>query len=161
MSGLAPETTYHYRAVASSPYGTATGEDHTFTTPAQPAGADTTAPVITGASITPKRFKAKRSATVRFTLSEPAALKLVVSRAAAGRKVKGRCRKPTRANRAKRRCTRWVARKTLTPAGVAGANAVRLPGARLKPGRHRVAITATDAAGNRSARVTLAFKIRR
>lgn len=154
-----PATTYHYRVVASSAYGTATGEDRTFTTPTPPL--DTTAPSISGASIKPKRFKAFMSATVRFTLSEAAALRLVVSKAAAGRRVKGRCRKPTRANRLKRRCTRWVVRKTLTQAGMQGANAVKLPGNGLKRGKHRLVVTATDAAGNRSAKVTLRFRIRR
>ena len=159
VTRLVPATTYHYRVVASSAYGTAMGEDRTFTTPTPPL--DTTAPSISGASIQPKRFKASKSATVRFTLSEAAALRLVVSKAAAGRKVRGRCGKPTRANRARRACTRWVKRKTLLPAGVAGANAIKLPGAKLKPGRHRVVITAADAVGNRSAKVTLRFKIRR
>jgi hypothetical protein len=54
-----------------------------------------------------------------------------------------------------------VKRSTLTPAGGQGANAVKIAGAKLKPGRHRVVISATDAAGNRSAKVTLRFKIRR
>jgi hypothetical protein len=36
LSGLQPVTTYHYRLVATSPAGTATSNDHTFTTPKIP-----------------------------------------------------------------------------------------------------------------------------
>jgi hypothetical protein len=73
---------------------------------------------------------------VRFSLSEPAAVTMRVQRRA-GR----RLRAVGRARRA---------------AGRAGANRVALP--RLKPGRYRVAVVATDAAGNRAVK-RLAFRV--
>lgn len=36
MTGLSPDTTYHFRLVASNPAGTRYGTDHTFTTPPLP-----------------------------------------------------------------------------------------------------------------------------
>jgi phosphodiesterase/alkaline phosphatase D-like protein len=39
LSGLDPETTYHFRLVATNAYGTVTGDDDTFTTTALPSGA--------------------------------------------------------------------------------------------------------------------------
>jgi hypothetical protein len=36
-TGLTPNTTYHYRLVAEHAYGSAAGEDRTFTTPAAPS----------------------------------------------------------------------------------------------------------------------------
>ena len=36
LTGLEPGTTYHYRLVATSPYGTTYGNDETFTTPGPP-----------------------------------------------------------------------------------------------------------------------------
>jgi streptogramin lyase len=40
LSGLAPNTTYHYRVKATSPHGTTTGEDKAFKTPAGVSGVD-------------------------------------------------------------------------------------------------------------------------
>jgi hypothetical protein len=37
VSGLNPETTYHFKAIASDAFGTSVGTDQTFTTPALPA----------------------------------------------------------------------------------------------------------------------------
>lgn len=42
LSGLSPGTTYHYRVVATNAFGTATSDDHVFTTSAdQPSGGPT------------------------------------------------------------------------------------------------------------------------
>ncbi|MGH8103737.1 MAG: InlB B-repeat-containing protein, partial [bacterium] len=64
LSGLLPNTTYHYRVVATNSNGTSTGQDRTFTTPSapnqpptvnltcqNPAGADCTPGVLTGDSV--------------------------------------------------------------------------------------------------------------
>ncbi len=165
LTGLTPATTYHYRVVAESPYGTATGEDGTFTTPAVPPPGigDTTAPALTAAAIRPKRFRARKGATLAFTLDEAATVRASARRRAAGRRVAGRCRKPTRGNRDERRCRRLVGAGARTLAATAGANATaikrRLGAKRLRPGRYVLALVATDAAGNRAAPVTLRFRV--
>ena len=58
LSGLAPSTTYHYRVVATNSYGTATGDDATFTT--------TAPPVITTLTVTAVS-RAGNTLTVAFT----------------------------------------------------------------------------------------------
>ena len=74
------------------------------------------------------------------------------------------CVKRTRRNRGSRRCTRYVrAGRTLTRTSKAGRNRVKFTGRigrrALKPGRYRLTIVATDAAGNRSRARRLNFRI--
>lgn len=55
VEGLAPNTRYHFRLVASNPSGVRSGEDRTFTTRRQPLGLQITAapnPVVFGAAST-------------------------------------------------------------------------------------------------------------
>ena len=87
---------------------------------------------------------------ISFRLSEAATVKLTVQRAARGRKVGGRCLKPSARNRRAPRCTRFVDVKGLTVTGTAGTNRISLS-KKLAKGRYRVVAVATDAAGNRSA----------
>ena len=90
---------------------------------------------------------------MRFTLSAGARVRVTVERATAGRKLKGRCRKPTRANRARPRCTRYVAVGHRTLAGKAGANdftlGPKLGGHALVPGAYRLSLVATDLFGRK------------
>ncbi len=109
-----------------------------------------------GARATPVSARARRripvGTTLRFILSEPAAVRIVIARAAPGRRVGRACRRPTRANRKRPRCTRWIARGTLRRQGRQGPNAVAFTGRigrrALPPGRYRATATARDAAGN-------------
>jgi len=143
--------------------------------PAGPGGpgADTTKPVLSAVKLSRKRFRigkkptpkaaAKRGTTIRFTVSEAATLRITVGRRAAGRKVKGRCKPPTRRLRKKPKCVRWIKRGTLTRAVPAGSGRVAFTGRvgrkALKRGKHRFALVAVDAAGNRSATKAVKFKI--
>jgi len=78
-------------------------------------------------------------ALVAFTLDRRASVRLTVERAGSGRRVGGRCVKHTRANRGKRRCTRYVALAGgFTRQSVAGANRFRFSG-RLSARRLRSA----------------------
>jgi hypothetical protein len=100
----------------------------------------------------------------RFTLSEPAAVRLAFARAMPGRKVGTRCVAPTKRNAAKRRCTRLVVAGTLAFNGHAGGDAVAFAGRisasrRLRLGRYTLSITASDTAGRKSNPATLRFKI--
>jgi hypothetical protein len=102
--------------------------------------------------------------TIRYRLSEAARVAFTVRRERAGRRVGLLCRPPTRANRLRPRCRRYVAlRGSFTHAGRAGANAFRftgrLAGRKLAPGLYRLVARPTDAAGNRGAARTLRFRI--
>ena len=122
----------------------------------QPPALDTQAPLIGGFRATPSLFAVARAGTplaartprgtrFRYTLSEPAKVTLKIQRALAGRP------------------TRYRTVGTLSRTGASGANSTKFSGRlrkrALRPGRYRVRITATDTAGNRSARPTTRFRI--
>lgn len=113
-----------------------------------PPPPDAVAPVITGPTVTPKRFRVsprgtatvarlRRGSRIRYSLSEAASVTLRFQRAA-------------RIRRTGRR--RWVAAGTLRRAGIAGVNRVRFSGRigrrALRAGTYRLILRATDAAGN-------------
>jgi Ca2+-binding RTX toxin-like protein len=109
-------------------------------------------------------FAAAVGSRVTYRLSERASARFTVERARPGRRAGGRCAKPKRSNRAGRRCTRWVPVKgSFTQQGLAGANSFRFTGRvggrKLRLGRHRLVLVATDLAGNRAAAVRAAFRI--
>ncbi len=112
--------------------------------------ADTTAPTIAGAALSATRFRVsarktvvaaavKRGTSVRYTLSEDAATTIAI---------------------VKRTRTLITLKRAKT---TKGANLVAFTGrtakAKLKPGRYKLVLAATDAAGNRSRPVTLAFTV--
>jgi hypothetical protein len=66
----------------------------------------------------------KRGTTFRATVSRAATLQIAIDRIQPGRRAGGSCRRPTRANRRARSCTRFVRRGTLTYAVRGGANAL-------------------------------------
>jgi uncharacterized delta-60 repeat protein len=131
-----------------------------------PSATDTTAPVISNASIAPrawalkprgaveallsKKKKAKKGTKIRYTLSEPARVVVRIER----RKVKKR--------KGKKRIS-FVAVGSFAKAGAAGANSNPFSGRigkkKLKPGRYRAALVASDTAGNSSATTRLPFKV--
>ena len=139
-----------------------------------PGGADTTAPALSAVRMTRRRFRvgrkptaiaaAKRGSAFVFTLSEDARTSIAIARQRPGRRVKGRCVKPTRRNRARKRCRRFVVRGTLTRAQTKqGPNRVafsgRLGKRKLQRGRYRATLAAVDAAGNRSAPRRVNFRV--
>ena len=136
--------------------------------------AQNVAPAISAASMTNRVFavaragaaqrrRVKRGTRFLYTLSEAATVRIAIERRAAGRRVRGRCRKPTRRNRGAPRCTRWVRRGAISADEQAGAQSLRfsgrIRGRALRPGRHRARITANDAAGAVSAERRLAFRV--
>ena len=138
---------------------------------------DTAAPRVSGFGVTNRLFRVGSSRTprsaarrvgvgtrFRFRLSERAGVTIVLSRALAGRRVKGSCRRPTRALRRRARCTRWVSAGRLVRSGqLPGAAWVRFSGRlgsrALARGGYRAVLTARDAAGNRSRAVSTRFTI--
>ena len=97
-------------------------------------------------------------------LSVAGRVKLNFKRARPGRRVRGRCVKPTARNRNRRRCTRYVTvRPSLFFNGKQGANSVRFQGRlnrrkRLPIGRYRLFATVT-AGGKTSAALRVSFRI--
>jgi hypothetical protein len=137
---------------------------------------DVVAPVINALTITPA-FRAAGSgpsvaraaaapvgATVRYTLSEPGTAAFTVQRAATGRKVGPSCKKPSRSNRKRKRCTRYVpVPGGFAHQGAAGPNSFRFSGRiqnrRLRPAAYRLVERVTDAAANVSAPRLTKFRI--
>jgi hypothetical protein len=82
-----------------------------------------------------------------------------------GRRVGGKCKAPTHANRHRKRCRRFVKIRTaITVDGKIGANTVRFDGrlARhktLAPGSYRLTVRATDTTGLRSTAARVAFRL--
>ncbi len=139
--------------------------------------ADTQPPAFLSASIRPATFavnlrgrretpvatRTRKGTTFRFRLSEDARVVFAIQRAKPGRRVKRRCVKPTRSNRSRPKCTRFVAAGRFAVNATAGANVKKFSGRigrrALKPGRYRATLRATDAAGNSSARKRLKFRV--
>ncbi len=166
--------TFTARATSSSASGPGSG--------ASPSGSggDRTRPVVSGLGMFPARFAigsllprlaraAKVATTIRFSLSERATVRLTFAQRRSGRMVGHSCRRATAALAGRPACTRYVrVSPSVTIGGArAGANRVRFQGrlsrARtLLPGRYRLTVVATDAAGNRSRpKRTLLSAIRR
>ena len=176
-SGAAPPFAATWDAIDVKPSGTNLpfGEDQPVTTPPvttppvttppvttppvtpppvteRPDAPDTRRPVIRQAELTSTRFRsAGRGARflsavgtrVRFSLTEAASIAFKVQRRAGGRykRVKGR-------------------KVVLRPAGKSSVRFTgRIGGRRLSPGRYRLVMVASDAAGNRSPVERLYFRI--
>ena len=175
IANLVPGTTYHYRLVATSGAGASAGSDRTFTTQAIPP------PVVSGLKLDRKVFaigtklplllaaqaKTPVGTTIRFTLNEPAAVKLIFYRRTVGRLVGKKCRAPSRANTRRRRCTRRLkAKPSVSMLGRAGLNRVRFQGQldgkrKLGLGPHEVAVVAVDGFGRSSPVRRASFRIAR
>jgi hypothetical protein len=171
ITGLTPKTTYQAELVATNPDGTATVQDLSFTTPAA-----ISAPAITNVHQSARSWYAGKAAarlssaghptgtTFTFKLNEAANVTFAFSESMPGRKVSGRCVKPSRSNRHKPHCTRTMSIHTLSfPAAGAGLrhlsfDGVLSPHQTMGPGTYTVTIVAT-AAGRRSTPHKLKFTI--
>ena len=106
LAGLAPATTYHAQLVVSTPDGSATSGDVTFTTASAPSAPTLVPPpTVTGVSqaaarwregnklakISRRKRKPPVGTTFSFLLNEQAALTFSFTRRISGRKVKGKC----------------------------------------------------------------------
>jgi hypothetical protein len=178
LTGLSPSTTYHFQVVITTPDGTASSGDVTFTT-AQPQSPPLTRAQIAGAKLTNTRFrvgqqatavaarrrKAPAGTTVVFSLSAPANVKLTITRTLPGRRSGRRCVASTArlARKHARASTRTVPAGTLSRANQA-AGTDRIPftgriGRRaLGTGNYSVALVASNAAGSSNV-VVLPFAI--
>ena len=105
--------------------------------------ADTTPPAVSSLKARPARFCTRRSGPCRkpgtrfrFTLSEAARVVGRVTRVRGGRVL-----------------------ATVRADGVAGANSIRFSGAKLRPGKYRLTLVATDPARNKSAAARATFTV--
>lgn len=149
---------------------------------------DRTAPVISHVELSHRKFRVAPQATpvkatvssqphrrsrhapagaaLRFTLSEPAAVTIAIARELSGRRVGHTCRKPSHRLRKRKRCVRLKTIGTLKrKVKSKGAKQVAITGRigsrkrRLTPGRYRLTIGASDAAGNAAERRTVRFRV--
>ena len=127
-------------------------------------GADITPPTITSVRVSAKRWlrgaklasvsAVPTGTTISFRLDEAARSTVAFQRALPGRRVGGKCAKPTAANRDGKACVRYVGAGQLPSfAGKPKVNRVKFQGRlsgskRLAPGTYRVVVRARDAAGN-------------
>lgn len=168
-------TTVVFTGQTASCNGTTAGRA-TSTVQVPPAGRPSgpAAPVVSGfaqgrsrwrlGSALAKISRAKVGTTFSFSVDQAGSARLAFARLSSGRRVGGRCVKPTSANRRKPGCARARPAGTLTRAVVAGPRKLRFAGRlsptkRLTRGRHRVTLTVTNAAGLRSAPKRLTFTI--
>ena len=75
-----------------------------------------------------KRRRTPRGTTFRYSLSEPASVRIAIDRLRPGRRVGAKCRRPTRKLVKKRRCTRIIATGRLSRSGKGGANSTPFSG---------------------------------
>jgi hypothetical protein len=143
-TGIPPGTTPDTNAPVASRYGL-TNTRFAVGSRATPASGNATA---AGAR------RAKTGTTFRYTLSEGATVKIAIAERRPGRRRGRRCVAPTRKLRKAKRCTRLIARGTLTRVSLQGANKVAFTGRigrkALRRGSYQASLTATDAAGNSS-----------
>jgi hypothetical protein len=118
---------------------------------------DTVRPRLTDLAATPRGFVAgSGSTTLSFRLSEPARVAFRIASLKPGRRLNGRCVKPTDKNRDKPRCKRATLRGSFAVNAAAGPSSTRFHGrlgpkhAKLAPGDYRITAVATDLQGNRS-----------
>jgi TolB protein len=154
--------------------GTSDSAPATVNLTVNPLGADARAAIISSVAAIPRRWRrgsllprfslAPKGTTIRWRLDEAARTTLTFAKAANGRRVGRRCVRPTRANRNRRRCTRYLTKGALRYQGKVGLNRVRFQGRlsrtrTLTIGRYRLRVGAVDAAGNRSRTRTTFFTI--
>jgi hypothetical protein len=139
---------------------------------------DITPPAFTAAKVTNTTFavdpkgaaetavaakRARKGTAFVYTLSEPARVVFTVEQKLAGRKVGTTCKKPSRSNRRRKRCTRYTLFGRFAQDGVAGPNTKTFSGKvgkkTMRPGAYRATLVATDPAGNRSQVKTFGLKV--
>jgi hypothetical protein len=132
----------------------------------------TRAPVLSGVSMTSRRFAVARAGTpvsarrvargsaFRYVVSAPALVRIQITQVLAGRRAGRRCLAPRRG--AKPNCKRTIVLGTLTRRAKAGANRTAFSGRigrrPLRPGNYRATLTAS-AGGQRSASRSVTFTI--
>ena len=174
-SAAGPGATHSYAALGTftATLGATDAAGNSASRTATVGIADTLAPRVLSFGMTRRVFAVgdaptplvarARGTAFRLALNEAASVRITIQRARPGRRLRGRCRKPSARLRSRPRCTRWVRQGALRRTAGAGATRVRFSGRlgrrALHLGRHRAVLTAVDAAGNRSAPARVRFKV--
>jgi CSLREA domain-containing protein len=171
LTGLAPNRTYHFRAVVLNGVGKAFGVDLVFKT-------SSTLPALSGLGIHPShvrpesgrgpatraKLRRHRGATITYKDNMAAATTLKVQQPLPGFRTGHGCtaKRPAHHKGAVKRCTRFVTRGSFTHADRAGANRInftgRIGGHALKPGRYRLLLT-PRAGGKLGKSATVVFRV--
>ena len=123
--------------------------------------------ILTALRVTPNRWRiAGGAARIAVRANIAGTVRFTVQRARGGRRVGGRCVAPTRANRRRSACTRFVAvRESFTRAVRPGATTIRfagrLGGRQLRVGRYRLIARASTGGATRRAGFTVVRAARR
>jgi hypothetical protein len=172
ISGLTPNTLYHFRLVVTNAAGTVSGADQTFKT-ASTGGASPQVPQISGLTLSPSAFVAvahgasissvKSGSTVSYSDTLAATTKLTVERRATGRLVGGACLRSTKRNHSHKHCARLVIVGHFSHADASGSNRFyftgRVGGRKLAPDRYLLVVVAHNSAGAGPA-VTVGFAVK-
>ena len=141
--------------------------------PPSPSALDTTAPGLSNGRLTATKFAVAagptplaatvRGTTIRYSASEAGRLAVAILRQQPGKRRGRRCVKPNRKLRRAKRCTRMISQGTLKRTAAPGPNSIRFTGRMgtkpLAVGNYTMTLIATDAAGNHSRGLSLAFRI--
>ncbi len=107
--------------------------------------------------------KHQKGTTFKYTLSEAATVKIVISHRSSGRQEGRQCVAPTRELRKAKKCTLLGTKGTLTRSSKAGANSIafsgRIGSKALSPGTYQATLTAADNAKNTSKPKSISFTI--
>lgn len=129
---------------------------------------------ITYFSFSPRKFhltrargsthhRAKQAAVIRFQLTVPAKVIILIARALPGRWSGGRCVRPRPRQLKHRSCTRYIVKGSVAHHGKSGRNAIQfsaiLRGRRLPRGRYRARMVATASHPRRTATRTATFTV--
>lgn len=124
-----------------------------------------TPPWITSLKVSPRTLSKKSK--ISFKLTESATVTFVVQKSQSGRLVGSSCKKRTRSNKSKKKCTRWVsASKKFTAKGKAGkTNKLKFTGkvkrVKIPKGSYRLYALAKDSAKQLSPSATAKFKVKK
>ena len=131
-----------------------------------PGGAleDLIRPELDDFRIARRAFVVGEGTSFRYTLSEPASVRIAIERQAPGRRVGGACVRADRQLEGRPRCVRRLKTGTLVRGGrPAGPGRIRFSGRlasrALRPGLYFARGTAVDAAGNSSRARRLTFRV--
>jgi CSLREA domain-containing protein len=178
ITGLAPGTTYHFRALITNALGGAFGADQTFKTgtAVNSPGGSTTAPTLSGLKVSPSSIRPARGkgpsftahargATVSYRDSEQAHATFVVQRVLRGFVSGHAClaHRPANSHGKPHRCSRFVRVGSFAHADLAGPNRLHLTGRGagkpLPVGRYRLRVVARNTAGQSSRAITASFVV--
>ena len=125
---------------------------------------DAAVPVISALKVAPRRVRGSKGAAISFAISQAGSVRFTVEASRPGRRVGRTCRTPSRSNRSRPGCSRFVALVGGFSASVAAGSRVvrftgRIAGRRLARGSYRLVARATDAGGRRSLVVRAPFQV--